>query len=64
MEVHIDEIVSTVRAVDDQSVLGPETLGAIVEAVMSALDERELHRERTGAERNVTGGVREEQLRR
>lgn len=64
MEVHIDEIVSTVRAVDDESVLGPETLGAIIEAVMAALDERELHKERTDSERSVTGGVREEQMRR
>lgn len=60
MEVHIGEIISTVRAVDGDSLLAPQTLEKIVRAVLVAVREREEHRMRVRAEQRVTGGVREE----
>lgn len=61
MEVHIDEVASTVRAVDSETLLSPQTLRKILHAVMQALDEREQHRERVRAETRITHGVNQEQ---
>jgi hypothetical protein len=61
MEVNISEVVSTVRAVDGDSVLAPETLARIVRAVMQAMNERDEHRSRVHAEQRISGGVRAEQ---
>jgi hypothetical protein len=63
MEVHIDEVVSTVRAVDGDSVLLPKTMEKIVRTVLDAVHRLEQHKQRTQAERRVTGGVQEEQER-
>jgi hypothetical protein len=60
MEVNIGEVVSNVRVVDGDSVLSPATLRTIVEAVMQAVAEREMHEQRVRAERRVTSGVRGE----
>lgn len=47
MQVIIDEIVSTVRALSRESVLAPETMRALVAAVMHAVHaERELESRR------------------
>lgn len=47
MQVIIDEIVSTVRALSRDSVLAPETMRALVAAVMQAVRaERELESRR------------------
>ena len=40
MDVIINEVVSTVRMVDNQALLDERTLSAIVRAVMAAVDER------------------------
>lgn len=60
MEVHIGELVSTVRAVDGEALLAPQTLKKIVEVVLKAVEEREGHRRRVDAERTVSSGVRGE----
>ncbi len=60
MEVHIEEIVSTVRTVDGTSVLAPRTLAEIVRAVLEAVRQREEHDRRVRAEQRITGGVRDE----
>jgi ABC-type nitrate/sulfonate/bicarbonate transport system substrate-binding protein len=61
MDVHIGEIVSTVRAVDGDALVNPQTLEKIVRAVLRAVDERDAHQRRVRAEQRVTSGVREEQ---
>ena len=62
MEINIGEIVSTVRAVDDQALLAPQTLEQIVRAVLRAVEEREAYQHRVRAERRVSSGVRAEQM--
>jgi hypothetical protein len=61
--VEINEVVSTVRAVDGDALLAPQTLTRIVTAVMKAMEEMESHRHRVHAETEVTGGVAAEQRR-
>jgi hypothetical protein len=61
MEVHIDEVASTVRAVDGDALLAPHTLRKILHAVMQAIDEREQHRGRVRAETRISRGVSHEQ---
>jgi len=60
MEVEIGNVVSTVRAVDGDSLLTPQTLEKIVRAVLQAVNEQEEHHKRAGAERRITGGVSHE----
>lgn len=40
MDVHIGELDATVRAVDDRSLLSPEILDAVADAVLSRLEQR------------------------
>ncbi len=61
MEVNIDEVVSSVRAVDGDSVLSPKTMEKIVRTVLEAVHQHEQHKKRVQSERRVTGGVQEEQ---
>ena len=60
MEVHIADVVSTVRTVDGEALLAPATMERIVRAVLRAIEEREAHQERVRAEQRITGGVRDE----
>jgi hypothetical protein len=60
MEVHIGDIVSTVRAVDGDSLLTPQTLSKIVQVVLEAVREQEEHHKRVCAEQRISSGVREE----
>ena len=60
MEVNIEEVVSTVRTVDSDSLLSPDALRRIVQVVMRALEEKELHERRVSAEQCFTGGVRDQ----
>ena len=46
MQVIIDEIVSSVRAVDSQALLSREVMDAIVKAVVAAVEQGEQHRKR------------------
>lgn len=61
MEVNISEVSTTVRAVDGDSLMAPETLQKIVNIVLAAVRDQEEHRMRVRAEQRITGGVREEQ---
>jgi hypothetical protein len=61
MQVNIDEIVSNVHLVDDESLLSPSVLRRIVATVLVAVEEREAHRQRVAAEQRITSGVAEEQ---
>jgi hypothetical protein len=60
MEVHIGDIVSTVRVVDGNSLLTPQTLSKIVQVVLEAVREQEEHHKRVRAEQRISSGVREE----
>jgi len=60
VEVEIGNVTSTVRAVDGDSLLAPQTLDKIIRAVLQALHEQEEHGKRSRAERRITGGVSQE----
>ncbi len=60
MEVEIGNVTSTVRAVDGDSLLAPQTLEKIVRAVLQAVNEQEKHHKRAKSERRITGGVSHE----
>lgn len=60
MEMIINEISSSVRALDSDTLLAPETLKKIVRAVLEAVEAREEHRERQRIEQQVTHGVRQQ----
>lgn len=61
MDIEINEIVSSVRAVDGNALLSPRVLQRIVEAVVQAVEQKTAHDKRTRDERRITGGVAEEQ---
>lgn len=60
MDIQIDEVVSTVRAVDTQALLSPQIIRRLTEAVAEAVRQQIDHEKRTHAERRVTGGVSDE----
>jgi hypothetical protein len=60
MDVHINEIASTVRSVEGSSPLAPSQIQEIIRLVLKAIEEREAHGQRVNAERRVTSGVRDE----
>ena len=60
MQVHINEIASTVRNVEGSSSLSPSQMEEIIRLVLKAIEEREAHRQRVNAERRVTSGIRDE----
>ena len=53
MDVIINEVVSTVRLVDRQSLLDQRTLATIVRTVTAAIDERDERRRRREAETRI-----------
>jgi hypothetical protein len=57
MQVQIHDLQSTVRAVDSDSLLSPQTMDKIVRVVLQAVDEQENHRQRVRAEQRITRGV-------
>jgi hypothetical protein len=57
MEVQINDLQSTVRAVDSDSLLSPQTMEKIVRVVLQAVNEQEAHRQRVRAEQRITRGV-------
>lgn len=61
MDIDINEIVSTVRAVDGGTLVSPPVMRRIVEAVVEAVDQKMKHEKRVGEERKITGGVADEQ---
>ena len=58
MEVHIQDVIATVRAVTTDSVLAPRTLDKIVSTVLGAVRADQEHSERLTAERRVASNVR------
>lgn len=60
MEININEIESTVHAVDSDTLLSPETLNKIVQIVLNAMREQEEHRMRVQAEQRISAGVHQE----
>ncbi len=59
MDVNINEISSTVRTMDSESLLTPQVLNKIVEAVLSAVKEQEDYRMRMRSELQIKSSVRE-----
>lgn len=53
MQVIIDEVVSRVRAVDGGAGLSAETLRTIINAVVSAVEEKQKHRENLDEEHSL-----------
>jgi hypothetical protein len=60
MEVQINELQSTVRAVDSDSLLSPQTMEKILRVVLAAVNDQESHRQRVRAEQRITNGVSHE----
>ena len=60
MDVQIGDVTSTVRAVDGDSLLTPQTLEKIVRIVLQAVRDQEDHAKRVRAEQRITVGVSKE----
>jgi hypothetical protein len=61
MNIHIGDVTGTVRAVDGDSLLAPQTMQRIVNAVLAAIDEAQRQKQRADADTRVTRGVAAEQ---
>lgn len=61
MDVEIGEVVSTVRAVDGDSVLSPRAMQQVIRAVLRAVHDEREHDKRVRSEQKVTRGVASEQ---
>ena len=61
MDVHINEVVSTVRAVSGDAMLSQRALQKIVKTVLGAVQAQKADEERTRKDRRVTNGARDEQ---
>jgi hypothetical protein len=57
MEVQINDLQSTVRAVDSDSLLSPQAMEQIVRVVLQAVNDQEAYRRRVRAEQRITRGV-------
>jgi len=53
MQVIIEEVVSRIRAMDGGAGLSAETLRSIVDAVVSAVEEKQRHRENVDEEHSL-----------
>ena len=60
MQAQINDLVSTVQAVDGDSLLAPQTMEKIVRVVLQAVNDQEAHRQRVRAEQRITCGVSHE----
>ena len=56
-EVYLQEMDSTVTAMDGDALLSPQTLRRIVAAVMREVEAREGHRVRVRSEQYIEGGL-------
>jgi hypothetical protein len=63
MDVHIDDIISTVRTVDGEALLSPQIMQQIVRTVLQAVRQDQAHGERVRVERSFTVGEDEQQHR-
>ena len=57
MDVHIDNLTSTVRVVDSNSLLSPQVMQQIIQVVLQAVEENNTHQRQLHNERRVTAGV-------
>ena len=53
MDVHIGEMNSTLRATDSQTLLSPQVLNQIVQAVLAQLRMEQAHDKRVASERRL-----------
>ncbi len=60
MDVHIDDIISTVRTVDGEALLSPQIMQQIVRTVLQAVRQDLAHGERVRVERSFTVGEDEQ----
>ena len=60
MDVQIGDVTSTVRVVDGDSLLTPQTMEKIVRVVLQAVRDQEDHTKRVRAEQRISGGVSKE----
>jgi hypothetical protein len=58
MDVHIEEVVASVTAVDSKSILAPPVLATIVQAVLAARDEIDARRSERATERAIGSSIR------
>jgi hypothetical protein len=61
MEVHIQEVIATVRSVSADSLLTQRTLEKIVHTVLGAVRAERTDEQRKKADRRITSGARDEQ---
>jgi hypothetical protein len=61
MAYYVKNAIGTVKAIDGDSLLSPQTLERITCAVLDAIDERQLRKDRSKADTSVTAGVASEQ---
>jgi hypothetical protein len=61
MEVHIQEVIATVRSVSGDSLLSQRTLQKIVDTVMGAVRAERADEQRRNKDRRVTSGARDVQ---
>ena len=61
MDVEIQELTGTVRAVDGAGLLNPRTVQVIVAAVLAALERKQRNDKQARADTRVTQGVAAEQ---
>lgn len=57
MEVHIEEMQSTVHATDSESMLNPALMRRIVRAVLAELSDRQISEQRWQEERRLAQGA-------
>ena len=57
MEVEIGDLNSTVRTVDGDALLSPQTLDRIVRIVLQAVEDRASHRQRVREEERISPGI-------
>ena len=60
MDVHIADVVSTVRAVDNEALLSPQVMEQIVRTVLRAVEEEQAHRTRVQQEQRIAGAAGDE----
>jgi hypothetical protein len=61
MDVHIQEVVATVRAINSDTLLTQRTLSKIVTTVLTAARAERADEQRRKTDRRVTNGARDEQ---
>jgi hypothetical protein len=55
VDVHIADVVSTVRTIDGEALLSPRVMEEIVRAVLHVVEEREAHQARVRQEQRIVG---------